>query len=105
MSLFSLSSQKGIHIGILDDRDLNSIFLSPNGMTSLPAFMNVNQLAQKLLGACVHTYTDKTMIKTSNQLTPWSLVLLEKPPVALLLNNFPTFFGTKVSLPCSYKNN
>jgi hypothetical protein len=27
--------------------------------------------------------------------TPWSQVLLEKPPVAQLLKNFPIFYGTR----------
>jgi hypothetical protein len=31
----------------------------------------------------------------SNWLTPWSWALLEKPPVAQLLKNFPTFYGTR----------
>jgi hypothetical protein len=31
----------------------------------------------------------------TNSLTPWSQVLLEKPPVAQLLKNLPTFYGTK----------
>jgi hypothetical protein len=30
----------------------------------------------------------------TNQLTQWSRVL-EKPPVAQLLKNFPTFYGTR----------
>jgi hypothetical protein len=29
------------------------------------------------------------------RLTPWSIVLLEKPPVVQLLKNFPTFYGTR----------
>jgi hypothetical protein len=29
------------------------------------------------------------------KLTPWGWVLLEKPPVAQLLENFPTFYGTR----------
>jgi hypothetical protein len=37
------------------------------------------------------------------QLTPWSRVL-EKPTVAQLLMNFPTFYGTKGSFPCSQES-
>jgi hypothetical protein len=29
------------------------------------------------------------------QLTPWSWALLGKPPVAQLLKNFPTIYGTR----------
>jgi hypothetical protein len=32
--------------------------------------------------------------------TPWSRVLLEKPTIAHLLKNFPTFHGTRSSLSC-----
>jgi hypothetical protein len=35
------------------------------------------------------------MTKLTNQLTPWYWTLLEKPPVAQLLKNFPTFYGTR----------
>jgi hypothetical protein len=31
----------------------------------------------------------------SNELTSWSWALLEKPPVAQLLKNFPAFYGTR----------
>jgi hypothetical protein len=37
----------------------------------------------------------------NSYLSPWSRVLLEKPPVAQLLKNFTTFYGTRSSLPCS----
>jgi hypothetical protein len=33
--------------------------------------------------------------KSANQLTPWSRVFLQKPPVAHLLKNFPTLYGTQ----------
>jgi hypothetical protein len=33
--------------------------------------------------------------KQTNQLTPWSWVLLEKPPVSQILKNFPTSYGTR----------
>jgi hypothetical protein len=34
-------------------------------------------------------------------LTPWSWILLEKPPVAQLLRISPNFMEPKGSLPCS----
>ena len=34
-----------------------------------------------------------------SQLTPWSLVLLEKPVVPSLLKNWPTFRGTQAFIP------
>jgi hypothetical protein len=37
----------------------------------------------------------------ANRLTLWRWALLEKPLVVQLLKNFPTFYGTKGSLPCS----
>jgi hypothetical protein len=33
-------------------------------------------------------------------LTPWSWALLEKPPFAQLLKNFPKFYGTLGFIPC-----
>jgi hypothetical protein len=36
-----------------------------------------------------------------NYLTPWSWVLLEKPPVAQLFKNFPHFMEPESLLPCS----
>jgi hypothetical protein len=35
----------------------------------------------------------------STELTPWNWALLEKPPVAQLLKNFPTFYGTRRFIP------
>jgi hypothetical protein len=34
-------------------------------------------------------------VNNRNQLTPWSWAFLEKPPVAQILKNFPTFYGTR----------
>jgi hypothetical protein len=39
----------------------------------------------------------------TDSVTPWSRVLLEKPPVAQLLKNFSTFYEPESSLPCSKK--
>jgi hypothetical protein len=41
---------------------------------------------------------------TRYQLTPWSKVLLERPPVAQLFKNFSTFYGTEDSLLCSQEH-
>jgi hypothetical protein len=41
-----------------------------------------------------HPTYHMTLYSLDTQLTPWSWVLLEKPPVAQLLKNFPTFYGT-----------
>jgi hypothetical protein len=35
------------------------------------------------------------------EITPWSLVFLEKPPVAQLLKKLPTFMEPEDSLQCS----
>jgi hypothetical protein len=37
----------------------------------------------------------------TNYLSPWSRVLLEELLVTQLVKKFPTFYGTKDSLPCS----
>jgi hypothetical protein len=36
-------------------------------------------------------------------LTPYSWALLEKPPVAQLIKNFPTIHGTRGFITCSQK--
>jgi hypothetical protein len=41
------------------------------------------------------SYSSTLSVEDSYELTPWSSVLLEKPPAALLLKNFPTFYGTR----------
>jgi hypothetical protein len=42
------------------------------------------------------TYTSHNLTENrTNQLTPWSRVLLEKVPVTQLLDNFPTFYGIR----------
>jgi hypothetical protein len=40
-------------------------------------------------------YIMHTFCLKQDSLTPWSWALLEKPPVAQLLKNFPTFYGTQ----------
>jgi hypothetical protein len=44
------------------------------------------------------------MTHNKYSLTPWRSALLEKPPVVQLRKNFPTFYGTQDSLPCSYES-
>jgi hypothetical protein len=45
---------------------------------------------------CLYVAQYNTKVhELSNELTPWSRVLLEKPAVAQLLRNFPTFYRTR----------
>jgi hypothetical protein len=37
----------------------------------------------------------EVMVRKNNSLTPWRRVLLEKLPVAQLLDNLPAFYGTR----------
>jgi hypothetical protein len=54
--------------------------------------MKIDQFGQKLNLSHLHTL--------HNWLTPWSWVVLEKPPVAQLLS-FTTIYGTQWFSPCS----
>jgi hypothetical protein len=48
------------------------------------------------------TWREKAKILT-NQLTPWSRILLGKLTVTQLVNEFPTFMESERSSPCSQK--
>jgi hypothetical protein len=55
-------------------------------------------LLTRLRGTRVYCWTcwptQQNMIQLLSNQTPWSWALLAKPPVAQLLENFPTFYGS-----------
>jgi hypothetical protein len=59
----------------------------------------LSALLQTVICRCTYlAWFDGTISRdirwNDNQLIPWGWVLLEKPPAAQLLKNFPKFYGT-----------
>jgi hypothetical protein len=49
----------------------------------------------KILSVSTTGYPYFNLLLVYSRLTTWRCALLQKPPIVQLLNNFPTFYGTR----------